>query len=61
MRGLGIDKIDHIENRGIAAVYRLTMIDGEEVRIEVPVLGSTEATVITKAAQMLKDRPVRYA
>jgi len=61
MRGLGIEKIDWIENKGAAAVHRLTMIDGEEVRVEVPVFGSTEATVLAKAAQMLKDRPVRYA
>jgi hypothetical protein len=64
MRGLGIQKIDFDKNvyEPIpAGQYRLTLVDGEEVYVQVPICGSTEATVLAKAAQMLKDRPVRYA
>ena len=61
MRGLGIVDLQFEQNRGTTSIYLLTLLGGENLRVEVPVLGSTDTTVLRKAADILKDRPVRYA
>jgi hypothetical protein len=61
MRALGIVDFKFEGNRGIKSVYVLTLRDGERVRVEVPIFGSTDTTVLKQAAELLKDRPVRYA
>ncbi len=60
MLGLGIVDLQFEHNRGTTSVYLLTLLGGENLRVEVPVLGSTDTTVLRKAAELLKDRPVRY-
>jgi len=62
MRAFGIVELKWEQNRGACSIYVLTLSDGTAVRVEVPVFGSTESTVLKKAAEtVLRDRPVRYA
>jgi hypothetical protein len=60
MLGLGIVDLQFEHNRGTTSIYLLTLLGGENLRVEVPVFGSTDTTVLRKAAEILKDRPVRY-
>lgn len=59
MAGLGITKIEFEKQKGLLAVWRVTLVDDDCFAIETPGLG-TESTVIRLAAHRLKDRPVRY-
>lgn len=62
MRAFGIVDLKWEQNRGAVSIYALTLGDGTVIRVEVPIFGSTESTVLKKAAEtVLRDRPVRYA
>jgi hypothetical protein len=59
MAALGIDRIDFEKQKGLLAVWRVTLSGGESFSVETPGLG-TESTVLRIAARKLEDRPVRY-
>ncbi len=58
---LGIADVQWHENRGTIAVWFVMLQSKELLVVEVPSRGTTESSVLKKAAEMLKDRPVRYA
>lgn len=60
-RALGIVDLEWEQNRCGMAIWLLTLRNGDSLRVEVAASGTTEASVLKKAAEILRDRPVRYS
>jgi hypothetical protein len=64
MAAFGITTVEWKQNRGLVSIWRVSMKNAEEsFDVEVPVLGSTDTTVLRKAVEKFTNegRTVSYA